>query len=239
MADNESFRQDRQRAISLLQEATRLIGEESDISTAQVSNAIRQVQQNRENTQRPQRQSASSCSTISTRTLGNFRDLFAPYRSSNRGNLGLSNQEAKPPNKRKKHNNAPKFKLRETWTHTFFCLANREQIVAPSVALKASLQQAGLGRKKICFNWKATTAEVKTKLEEVYPKLKNGRGFEIMRRGGAQVNDLMVIQPPRSGYSVPFLRDTAGLGQAIAFIRPIQIDLDMQPEPLMDSSEVL
>ena len=235
MADNESFRQDRQQAISLLQEATRLIGEESDISTAQVSNAICQGQQNRENTQRPQRQSASSCSTISTRTLGNFRDLFAPYRSSNRGNLSSSNQEAKPPNKRKKHDNAPKFKLRETWTHTFFAW----QIVTASVALKASLQQAGLGRKKICFNCKATAAEVKTKLEEVYPKLKNGEGFEIMRRGGAQVNDLMVIQPPRSGYSVPFLRDTAGLGQAIAFIRPIQIDLDMQPEPLMDSSEVL
>ena len=92
-----------------------------------------------------------------------------------------------------------KFKLRETWTHTF-CLANREQIVAPSVVLKASLQQVGLGRKKICFNWKATAADVKTKLEEVYPKLK-------------------------SGYSVPFLQDTTGLGQAIVFIRPIQINL--------------
>ena len=31
MADDESFRQDRQRAIFLLQEATRLIGVESDI----------------------------------------------------------------------------------------------------------------------------------------------------------------------------------------------------------------
>ena len=65
--------------------------------------------------------------------------------------------------------------------------------MAPSVALKASLQQAGLGRKKICFSWKETAADVKVKLEEVYPKLKNGGGFEIMRRGGAQVNYLMVM----------------------------------------------
>ncbi len=122
-------------------------------------------------------------------------------------------------------------------TH-YICLANREQIVAPSAALKARLQQAGLGHRKICFNWKATAAEVKTKLEEVYPKLENGGGFEIMRCGGAQVNDLMVIQPPCSGYSVPFLRDTAGLGQAIAFIQPVQIDLDMQPEQVMDIFEV-
>ncbi|CAB4033249.1 Hypothetical predicted protein, partial [Paramuricea clavata] len=59
---------------------------------------------------------------------------------------------------------------------------------------------------------------------------------EIMRRG-LQANELMVIQPPRSGYSVPYLRDSAGLGQAIAFIRPIQTNLGMEPEPLMDSSE--
>ena len=135
-----------------------------------------------------------------------------------------------------KNNAAPKFKPPETWTHTFFCLADREQIVA----LKARLQQAGLGRRKICFNWKATAGEVKTKLEEVYPKLETGGGFEIMRHGGAQVNNLIVIQPPRSGYSVPFLRGTAGQGQAIAFFLPIQINLDMQPEPLyMDNFEVL
>ena len=47
----------------------------------------------------------------------------------------------------------------------------------------------------------------------------------------------MVMQPPHSGYSVPFLCDTAGLGQAIAFFRPVQINLDMQPE-VMDISEV-
>ena len=58
--------------------------------------------------------------------------------------------------------------------------------MAPSASPKARLQQAGLGRRMICSNWKATAAEVKTKLEEVYPKLENVRGFEIMRRGGAQ-----------------------------------------------------
>ena len=174
--------------------------------------------------------------SVRERSLGNFRDLFAPYGSSNR--RSLSSSSAHPPSKRKKHNAVPKFKVRETWTHTFFCLANRKQIVAPSIALKTRLQQAGLGRRKICFNWKATAAEVKTKLEEIYPKLENGGGFEIMRRG-AQANELMVIQPPRSGYSVPSLRDSAGLGQTIAFIRPIQTNLGMEPEPLMDSSEVL
>ena len=187
MADSESFTDHRRRAISLLQEATRLIGEHSessDTSTASVlnsdtnQNAISQGQlrQRTDNTQRQNGSSGSATSStrsplVSTinsvreRSLGNFRYLFAPYSSINRRHLSSSNQEANPPSKRKKHNAAPKFKVRETWTHTFFCLANREQIVAPSAALKARLQQAGLGRRKICFNWKATAAEVKTKIE--------------------------------------------------------------------------
>ena len=113
VADSESFRQDRRRAILLLQEATKLIGEEyesSNTSRARVlksetnQNAISPGQQNRENTQRPQRQNQSSSSTTSTRTLGNFRDLFRPYGSNNRGSLSSTNQEAKLPKKRKKHN---------------------------------------------------------------------------------------------------------------------------------------
>ena len=73
--------------------------------------------------------------------------------STNQGNLSSSNQEAIPPRKRKKHNNAaPEDQVREMWTRTFFWLANREKIMALSSALKTRLQQAGLGRKEICFN---------------------------------------------------------------------------------------
>ena len=37
------------------------------------------------------------------------------------------------------------------------------------------------GKEKICFPSKAN--ELKCKLEEVYPKLATGGGFEILRRG--------------------------------------------------------
>ena len=43
------------------------------------------------------------------------------------------------------------------------------------------------------------------------------------------LNELVMIDPPPNGYSVPFLRDIVGLGQAIAFLRPIQYNLDMTP----------
>ena len=42
----------------------------------------------------------------------------------------------------------------------------------------------------------------------------------------AQGTMLSLITPPPGGYSVPFLRDAAGLGQALAYIRPLQKDLD-------------
>ena len=46
-----------------------------------------------------------------------------------------------------------------------------------------------------------------------------------MRRGRS-ASDLTLICPPASGYSVTFLRDAAGLGQAVAFIRPLQADIN-------------
>ena len=42
-------------------------------------------------------------------------------------------------------------------------------------------------------------------------------------RSSVTPRDLEVIEPPASGYSVRFLRDASGLGQAIAYVRP---DLD-------------
>ena len=97
----------------------------------------------------------------------------------------------------------------------------------PNRSFKIQLQQAGLGRKKICFNSKANATEVKTKLEESYPKLIAGGGFEILRRG-LSPSELSII-PPNSGYIVLFLRDCAGLGQAIAYIRPVQCNLNQDP----------
>ena len=154
----------------------------------------------------------------------NFRKLFAPYSVHNSTPLSSSRQAKK---------NYPKPKLfqpKETWTHEFFCLAAKDQSRAPTRAAKFALQQAGLGRRKICFHNKAKLAEFRQKLEEAFPKLCEGGGFEIMRTGHQGSNSsLTTITPPASGYSVPFLRDSSGLGQALAYIRPLQRDLDSNP----------
>ena len=122
------------------------------------------------------------------------------------------------------------FKIKETWTHDFFCLAAKDQERVPTRAEKFDLQQCGLGRKKVCFHSKATFTDFRRKLEEEYPKLKEGGGFELMRTGHQGSNTVLTtIIPPASGYSVPFLRDSSGLGQALAYIRPLQRNLDTTP----------
>ena len=119
-----------------------------------------------------------------------------------------------------------------------FCLTYKGQIAVPCRSFKIQLQQPGLGRKKICFNSKVNATEVKTKLEESCPKLNAGGGFEILRRGQSP-SELSIIPPPNSGYTVNFLRDCAGLGQAIAYIRPVQCNLNQDPiEAVLEDCQV-
>ena len=70
--------------------------------------------------------------------------------------------------------------------------------------------------------------EVKTKLKESYPNLIAGEGFEILQLS-LSPSELSIVPPPNSGYTVHFLRDCAGLGQPIAYIRPVQCNLNQDP----------
>lgn len=56
-------------------------------------------------------------------------------------------------------------------------------MVEPRISLKIQLQEADLGQKKVCLNGRADVTEVKTTLEESYPKFKERGGFEILRCG--------------------------------------------------------
>ena len=114
----------------------------------------------------------SQVGALGSNALHNFRKLFSPYRQSS---LLLSSSVPT-----KKNTAKPKFfQPKETWTHDFFCLASKKQVRAPSRAEKFDLQEAGLGRKKICFHSKAKFPELRKKLEEEYPKLSQGGRFEL------------------------------------------------------------
>ncbi len=171
--------------------------------------------------------------------LRSFQSLFSPY-SRGRSSVGLSRGMGSRPvrnNKRQRqHASVSSRQAREeTWTHEVFCLASTSQEVAPNRELKEVLQRAGLGRIKVRFNAKGDTKSFKETLEQAFPKLMCGGGFELLRRGTSGGNQLTLIQPPPIGYSVQFLRTSYLIGQALLYVRPIQSDLDIETGNDMDS----
>ena len=163
--------------------------------------------------------------------LSEFRSLFAPYRNnstpSNSSSFSTLQRASRPSTSRRATRPAPYYRVKETWTHEFICLGNPDEKTVPSKLQKLELQSAGLGRKKIVFGNKDGALKLKSTLESFYPKLKFGGGFEILRSGSN--NELILIPVPATGYSVPYLRDSSGLGQALAYIRPVQVSLDLSP----------
>ena len=106
------------------------------------------------------------------------------------------------------------------WTHQFMCLSNKDQETIPSREEKYTLNNAGLGEKKVVFSDKRGSSEhVKSVLENDFPKLKDVNGaFEIVKSSSNRRSFDLVSIPPM-GYTVPFLKET--LCQAIGYTRPV------------------
>eukprot|EP00794_Sanderia_malayensis_P001014 gene1014-334_t len=103
----------------------------------------------------------------------------------------------------------------------------------PNQKEKLALSEAGLGRKKVTFTQDGDAPNVAKELEKIYPKLQGCGGFEILQSQGTK-ETLRLLIPPRSGYSIIFLRDLSGLGSALGYIRPIQMNLSMSKVPPQD-----
>ena len=85
------------------------------------------------------------------------------------------------------------------------------------------LLQAGLGKMKVVFpNKKDSHFDVQTFLNEKFPRLQSGGGFEVLRAvggGGGQR-----VPPRREGYPLSHIKKR--FPQAVVYIRPLQADLD-------------
>ena len=121
-----------------------------------------------------------------------------------------------------------RYKPKVSWTHTFVCLADKDEKSVPSREEKRILKEAGLGEKKIIFTDKnGSFSHIKSTLEAQFRQLEDVNGvFEILRSGGAR-RELEVIPMPPLGYNVPYLKDS--IGQAIGYIRPVQVNLSKTP----------
>ena len=110
---------------------------------------------------------------------------------------------------------------------TFFVSPTLNRIKCQLVS-KASITSCRVRQKKGGFReQRRGSRSQQKKLEGAYPKLKAGGGFELLRSGIG--SSLAFLPPPATGYSVPYLRDQVGLEQALAYLRPLQMELDVSP----------
>ncbi|XP_051809923.1 uncharacterized protein LOC110970857 isoform X1 [Acanthochromis polyacanthus] len=126
-----------------------------------------------------------------------------------------------------------------SYTHTVCCLADHNADKVPSVLLKADLLTSGLGEQKVTFSGNDNDPMIITnKLMEVFPKLKEGGGFEFLKIvGSTRSRNLVLLPCPSTGYTLAYLKDPATMiGQATLYIRPLQQDLPIDCESSQTAS---
>ena len=121
------------------------------------------------------------------------------------------------------------YKIKETWTHDFCVLAEKDQRKVPSTAHKQELREAGLGQRTIVFKDKrGDFRHIQQELFGCFKKLQQAGGFDLYRQGPSK--DLIYIKPPATGYTIPFLKNDYGIKSAIIYVLPMQRNLSMEPE---------
>ncbi|KAJ7394930.1 hypothetical protein OS493_000767 [Desmophyllum pertusum] len=120
------------------------------------------------------------------------------------------------------------FVPKNTFTRAFVCLANTDQVSAPTASERIRLTMAGLGEAKVVFNKDGNAQHVHGKILETFPALSGAGGYEILRMSEGNTRQFIEIPCPSKGFTVQCLK--SALGQAKAFLRPIQknLDLDVQ-----------
>ena len=114
------------------------------------------------------------------------------------------------------------------WTHDFNCLAQTDQDLVPDSFERRSLQMAGLGEDKITLQEDWNAQAIYDVVLAKFPKLEEGRGFELLKTHEKGSKLLHVVDIPPSGYDVPYLKAVAH--NAMIYIRPLQRDLSLLPE---------
>ena len=158
--------------------------------------------------------------------------LFAPYSASSsqrqrNTNGNSSSQRRTTGGKEKKQ---PK---KRTWTGQFICLSDRSQEMLPTPSERQVLYNAGLGLRKITFDFQDGENAVYDKLmeEEIkedgetigFPALKNSGGFEFLRC----IPNCKALETLNCSLDVQSLKTCIGQGKI--YIRPIQKSLSIIP----------
>ena len=113
-------------------------------------------------------------------------------------------------------------KARKPITRKFFCLADKDQFEVPEREDQRQLLVAGLGEYKVSIDEDANEDAVRERLVDIFPKLKDSGGFELMYVE-CRSRELLVIPQRPDGLTMKYL--ASFIGQGKIYIRLIQQDL--------------
>ncbi len=140
--------------------------------------------------------SVSSSNHDQNRVIQNFSLHFDGYQLTNPGTSTCpkrSEPKSLPPVKRSRPSWGGYYKVQETWMQEFLCMAKKDVEVVPTKADTSTLLAAGLGCKKLTFGNRDDAPTFKRKMEDAYPKLKLGGGFDLLR-SGVRPGELLLIK---------------------------------------------
>ncbi|CAL8234591.1 unnamed protein product [Boreogadus saida] len=140
--------------------------------------------------------------------------IFAPYAGRTPGNRNRCTTTAR---------------RRSSYTRSYFCLDNTDQMVVPTRGEKETLNAAGLGEQRLTFLGDEDSAEeFKCHILTAYPKLNDCGGFEILKVSGMTRSKKLSVMPcPSTGYTIKSIKNH--IKSATIYIRPMQKDIDTTP----------
>ena len=169
-------------------------------------------------------------STSSSRAHSELQTLFPHHFTSNSRsascNRNRSNSRKRKRNAQQSGTNNCKSKTK-TITRKFVCLADKEQYDVPDREEQRELLVAGLGEVKVAMAENSKEKDVRDLLTEIFPKLKDSGGFELMYVE-SRSRELLVIPPGPDGLSMTYI--ASFIGQGKIYIRPIQQDLPLNDD---------
>jgi len=111
------------------------------------------------------------------------------------------------------------------WTRSFVCLAKKDKQNPSSTEERIKLTLCGLGEKTLTVPSNGNSTAVHTAILGAFPALEEAGGYEILRTGDGRSKDFILLPTPSLGFTGDLLKSV--LGQAKAYIRPLQRDIPL------------
>ena len=144
---------------------------------------------------------------------------FQPSKATKRGKGSGRNV----PPKMKRGKRGP-----STWKKDCICLSCCDQLSVPNTEERMKLARMGLGLKELTLDVDGGPMHIHETIQAMFPQLEAGGGYSLLRLSESS-RDLVEIESPEGGLTVPYLKDI--VRQAKLYIRPLQCDIQADVKP--------